>query len=205
MYAAGGDSGDTARREATHIWFNEFAKDDLTIANTTLEGFAIGMPGFDFGGLTDMQANIGLGQNSTILTSLKNSGRIQSRTYSYWWGVDSTSDNVAMDGQMVFGGYDRAKVQGPNITASILPWSLACPSGMYITVTSMGLDFPNGTTADMLSTSALGACLQLDWPFLASIRNDPYFERFQAQTDTSSFNNSLGTYWWAPMYQPGEV
>ncbi|RMY76242.1 hypothetical protein D0863_02065 [Hortaea werneckii] len=205
VYEAGGDVDDTARRAATHVWYNEFAQDDITIGNTTLERYPIAMPGLDVGGRTDTQANIGLGRNSTLLSTLKQREKIPSRSYSYWWGIDSTSENVAMDGQLILGGYDAAKTTGPNITSNILPWSLACPSGMYITITSMDLGFPNGSRGDMLYPSSLVACLQLDWPFLASLRADPFYNNFEILTDTQYTNRSLGSYWFAPMYQSGNI
>ncbi|KAI7278569.1 hypothetical protein KC345_g5896 [Hortaea werneckii] len=205
VYEAGGDVDDTARRAATHVWYNEFAQDDITIGNTTLERYPIGIPGLDVGGRTDTQANIGLGRNSTLLSILKQREEIPSRSYSYWWGIDSTSENVAMDGQLILGGYDAAKTTGPNITSNILPWSLACPSGMYITITSMDLGFPNGSRGDMLYPSSLVACLQLDWPFLASLRADPFYNNFEILTDTQYTNRSLGSYWFAPMYQSGNI
>jgi hypothetical protein len=163
------------------------------------------MPGFDYGGRFDTQANIGLGLNSTVLNNLKETGRIASRVYSYWWGIDSTLSNVAMDGQLVLGGYDAAKVTGPNVTANIIPWTVSCPSGMYVTVQNMVLDFPNGTNADMLFPSTLSACLQPDFPVAISLRADPYFNNFQKLTDSYYSNNSLGIYWWAPVYQPNNV
>ncbi|KAK5119656.1 hypothetical protein LTR85_007485 [Meristemomyces frigidus] len=205
VYAAGGDSSDTDREQATHIWYNSWATDSLVLDNTTMPDFPIGMAGFDFGGRFDTQANIGLGTNSTILTALKDAAHISSRTYSYWWGIESTSSAVAMDGQIVFGGYDAAKTTGPNVTQTILPWTLACPSGMYVTVTSLLLDFPNGTTADILSPSTLSACLQPDFPVVMSLRNEPFYERFETLTDTYYVNRTLGTYWYAPVYEPSSV
>lgn len=205
VYAAEGSASDTFREVATHIWFNNFATDELSVGNTTLGNFPIGMPGFDYGGLFDTQANIGLGVNSTILNALKDGGHIASRVYSYWWGIDSTSSSLAMDGQLVLGGYDQAKATGANVTGQILPWTLACPSGMYVTVTNMILGFPNGTTADMLWPSTLSACLQPDFPTVISLRGNPYFDNFENLTGTSSVNNSHGIYWWAPVYEPSAV
>ncbi|KYG41711.1 hypothetical protein M433DRAFT_75302, partial [Acidomyces richmondensis BFW] len=200
-----GSASDTFREVATHIWFNNFANDVLSVGNTSLDNFPIGMPGFDYGGFFDTQANIGLGMNSTILNALKAGGHIASRVYSYWWGIDSTSSTLAMDGQLVLGGYDQAKATGPNVTGQILPWTLACPSGIYVTVTNMILGFPNGTTADMLWPSTLSACLQPDFPTVISLRGNPYFDNFENLTGTNSVNNSHGIYWWAPVYEPSAV
>lgn len=205
VYAAGGDVNDTDRTVATHVWINAFATDDIMIGNTTLSGFPVGMPGYDVGAQFDTQANIGLGRNSTILNALKDAGHVASRTYSYWWGLDTTSSSVAMDGQLVLGGYDSAKIMGPNVTLPLQPWTLTCPSGMYVTVTGLVLEFPNGTDADLLAGDSFVACLQLDFPVVTTLKGSPYYKQFENYTDTSYVNNSLGTYWFMPIYEPTSV
>lgn len=198
---AGGDTSDTERAVGTHIWFNEWTKDSLQAGNVTLEDFPIGMPGFDFAGIFNTQANIGLGRNSTILNALKDAGHISSRTYSYWWGLNSAAEANSMDGQIVFGGYDAAKVKGANFTQKLLPSSLACPSGMYLTITNMELGFPNGTKADMLAPSTLSACVRLDWPAIASLRYDPFMRRFEDLTGTFKAENGPTPPWDVPAYR----
>lgn len=205
VYAAGGDPTDTFRQIQTHIWYSDWATDDLRLGNTTLGDFPIGMPGFDIGEQFDTQGNIGLGQNSTVLNALKAANHISSRSYSYWWGKNSAAPGNAMDGQIVFGGYDAAKVTGPNLTEKLLPWSLTCPSGMMITISSLLLGFPNGTKADMLSPSVIPACLQPDFPVLITPKYEPYFEAFINFTNTNYINNSIGVYWWTPLYDPTDV
>lgn len=200
---AGGDASDTERAIGTHIWYSEWAKDSLQAGNATLENFPIGMPGFDFAGIVNTQANIGLGRNSTILNALKDANLISSRTYSYWWGLNSAAEANSMDGQIVFGGYDAAKVKGANFTQKLLPSSLACPSGMYLTVTNMELGFPNGTKADMLAPSTLSACIRLDWPAIASLRYDPFVMRFEDLTGTFKAENGPNPPWDVPAYRFG--
>lgn len=203
VYAAGGEVHDTDRAAATHIWFNSFFEDTLRLGNASIDDFPLGMPGFDVGGRFDTQANLGLGQNSTLLSHLKESGRIASRTYSYWAGVGTATEGVTRDGALVLGGYDAAKVIGPNITGNLQPWSLGCPSGMYVTVNGMELNFPNGTNADMITPSVLTACLQVDFPYLITLPQIPYFRHFEAFTQTQAVANSEGIYWWAKGYYPG--
>ncbi|KAK4554535.1 hypothetical protein LTR86_008389 [Recurvomyces mirabilis] len=163
------------------------------------------MPGFDFGGRFDSQANIGLGANSTLLNALVDAGHIASRTYSYWWGIDNPNTNVAMDGQIVFGGYDAAKTTGPNITSTLLNWTAPCPSGMYLTLTDVVLDFPNGTTSSILSPSSLSACIQPDFPVVMNMPDNPYYSRFENLTETSAVNRTSGMYWYNPAYEVGSV
>lgn len=195
--SAGGDPSDTFRAIGTHIWYNDWAQDTLTAGNITLDDFPIGMPGFDFGGIFDTQANIGLGRNSTLLNALYEAKHVSSRTYSFWWGRNSASPENSMDGQLVLGGYDAAKVMGPNITQKLLPSTAGCGSGMYLTVTNMILGFPNGTKADMLAPSIFSACIQLDFPSVATFRYDPFMERFQNYTGTSESDT--------PPDQPWEI
>jgi hypothetical protein len=185
----------------THVWYSDWTKDTLRAGNTTLDDFPVGMLGFDVGGPFDTQANIGLGRNSTLLNALRESERINSRTYSFWWGRNSASSANSMDGQLVLGGYDAAKVTGPNITQKLLPSTVGCGSGMYLTVTNMVLGFPNGTKAEMLSPSTISACIQLDFPTLASFRYDPFMERFQNYTDTAGDNTPSDQPWEVPSYR----
>lgn len=106
-----------------------------------------------------------------------------------------------MDGQLVLGGYDAAKVMGPNMTQKLLPSSVGCESGMYLTLTNMILGFPNGTKADMLAPSTLSACIRLDYPAISSPRYDPFMERFEAHTETSHEENIKSVPWDVPAYR----
>lgn len=191
------------RALGAHIWYSDWAKDTLRAGNTTLDDFPIGMPGFEFGGIFDTQANIGLGRNSTLLNALREKGHISSRTYSFWWGINSASPSNSMDGQLVLGGYDAAKVMGPNITQKLLPSAVQCGSGMYVTVTNMIMGFPNGTKADMLAPSLYSACIQLDWPTVASFRYDPFMERFENDTGTFQDTTPSDQPWEVPSYRLG--
>lgn len=203
VFEAGGDPSDQAGNNiGPHIWFNEFAKDTLHVNGTSLEEFPIGMSGLDFGGRFDSQANIGLGQNSTFLQALKDGGHISSRTWSYWAGINSATSSAARDGQIVFGGYDAAKASGPNITQPLAAPSKGCPSGMSMIVTTMRLDFPNGTQSDLLSPGTFSACFQPDFPFVMTAPYDPYYERFMNDTGTVPDNRSLGIHWFGPLFDP---
>ncbi|EME78392.1 uncharacterized protein MYCFIDRAFT_157184 [Pseudocercospora fijiensis CIRAD86] len=205
VHEAGGDPSDVARAIGTHIWFSDWFTDRFALANTSLEHFPIGMPGFDFGGRFDTQNNIGLGQNSTILKALKNSGRISSRSWSYWYGIESATSSAAKDGQIVFGGYDAAKVTGQNFTQPLGKPSPACLSGMSVIVTGLGLDFPNGTKADLLAGSSFSACFQPDFPEVMNIPS-VYWDRLIESTNTVPYDNSsLGVHWFAPTWNPQAV
>ncbi|KXT17102.1 hypothetical protein AC579_2032 [Pseudocercospora musae] len=205
VYDAGGDPSDVARAIGTHIWFNDWGTDRIVLANATLDDFPIGMPGFDFGGRFDTQNNIGLGQNSTILKALKDAGHISSRSWSYWYGIESATSSAAKDGQVVFGGYDAAKVTGQNFTQPLGKPSPACLSGMSVIVSGMSLGFPNGTKADLLAGSSFSACFQPDFPEVMNIPS-VYWDRLIEFTNTVPYDNgSLGVHWFAPTWDPQDV
>lgn len=71
-----------------------------------------------------------------------------------------------MDGGIVFGGYDKAKIKDVNVNVT-LPISNSidqCPSGYIVQVQGMELNLANGTTASLLapgSGSAFQACVDL--------------------------------------------
>ncbi|USW57577.1 Putative aspartic peptidase A1 family, aspartic peptidase domain superfamily [Septoria linicola] len=205
VYVAGADPSDTGRAIGTHIWYNAWSTDNLVISNATLTDYPIGMPGFDFGGTYNRQAAIGMGQNSTLLQRLKDQGSIASRSWSYWWGIDNSASRSAMDGQMVFGGYDAAKVVGKPFTQQLQNATANCQSGMYLTFTNMLLNFPNGTTRDINPLSVITGCVQPDFPTVMSIPAEPYFWAFQNVTETGFMNRSVGTYWFMPTYPPSDV
>jgi hypothetical protein len=106
-----------------------------------------------------------------------------------------------MDGQLVLGGYDTAKVTGLNITQKLLPSAVGCGSGMYLTVTNMILRFPNGTKADMLTPSTISACIQLDFPTVAPFSYDPFMERFENYTGTTRDEMPSNQLWEVPSYR----
>jgi hypothetical protein len=159
VHAAGGSPSDTDRTVGLHVWDSSWKLDDLGTGNITLDAFPVGIPAFDFGSQYHSQGTIGLGPNSTILTVLKDTGHISSRSYGYWWGKDGATSNAQMDGSLVLGGYDAAKVQGPNTTIALKTPSLSCMSGMHVTITDIVMQFPNSTRSSIVvSTLPYGHC-----------------------------------------------
>lgn len=205
VYTAGGDPSDVAQKPPPHIRYNAWATDTLSVENASLSNFPIGMPGLDFGGDFDAQANFGLGQNSTLLQRLKDEGHIASRSWSYWWGVENALSRSAMDGHLVLGGYDAAKVSGAPYTQPLRNSSAACPSGMILPIGNLLLNFPNGSSSDLNPSSVLTACLQPDFPSIMTVPAEPYWWRFQDITGTRFSNKSLGTNWFVPVFPSSGV
>jgi hypothetical protein len=65
------------------VWESVWATESLSVNNASLTSFPIGIPGLDSGGIFDTQHFLGLGSNSTFLSTLQNAGLIASKT----WGT----------------------------------------------------------------------------------------------------------------------
>jgi hypothetical protein len=153
----------------------------------------MGMPGYDYAAQFDTQNNIGFGVNSTFLNALQAAGKIASRSYSWWWGRTGATEDAQMDGAIVFGGYDRAKVTGKPYTQNLIPPEVNCQSGMRMTISDLILNFPNGTLASILQHKQISACLQPDFPVLMTLPTDPYYETFEQLTNTHNVGSGGGS------------
>ncbi|KAI3400508.1 hypothetical protein diail_2707 [Diaporthe ilicicola] len=150
---------------------------------------------------------IGLGTNSTILNVLKNSGKIVSRSWSYFYGLVGGSSR--MNGELVFGGYNAARVSGDSSEHSMSSPSSLCPTRMIVTVTGMALRFANGTRTSIMGSSdssALSVCLNPTSPGVMKMPLNPWFGNFMTATDNSiySMNRTLGLYYYNMRY-PAQI
>lgn len=114
-----------------------------------------------------------------------------------------------MDGSLVLGGYDEAKVKSDkNHTGSIAAATI-CPSGMTVTINSIVLNFPNGSNPNLLDpvfgSSFLQACICLQCSMVMSMPLDPYYERFETWSSTQSTDRSLGINFFNMMYPANNV
>ncbi len=185
----------------------DFFTDRLALNGTLgIDNFAIGVPLADWGqqGYHPMMA-VGLGANSTILSTLKSAGKIASRSWSMFWGLDGVAQSSQMDGVFVFGGYDKAKLKGTGFTQPLDLSQTTCSSGIVVSITDMVLNFPNGTDASLFSgpkTQAILSCIVPDYPVLMTLPLDPYFDRFQVLTNTTLSDRSTGLVFFANRYSP---
>ncbi|KAI1140304.1 hypothetical protein F5Y05DRAFT_411361 [Hypoxylon sp. FL0543] len=62
---------------------------------------------------------MGKGTNSTTFNVLLQTGQISSQVWSIFWGRMWADDDTALDGTIVFGGYDQEKTMGGNYTQSL--------------------------------------------------------------------------------------
>ena len=99
--------------------------------------------------------------NQFGLTALSTAGVLASRTWGYFHGWTGTGATTQLDGNLVLGDYDKAKIIGTNLT---LPLSLEpnCVSGLLITVSNVVLNLRNGSEVSIMGGSkgrALRGCV----------------------------------------------
>lgn len=111
-------------------------------------------------------SHIGLGEQSTLLQSLKSGGLIGAKS----WGLNAGSQSYLFprDGSLVLGGYDESSVDGPFFNYSIAKPNMLnnrpCP--LQISITDMTLKVSNGNgsatqTKDFFSAAnKLPVCIE---------------------------------------------
>jgi hypothetical protein len=123
---------------------------DTVVINTTLSipRFPLGI----FRGKQNPMNTLGLGTNSTLLSSLISAGAIVSKSFGLFQGWTGVQSQYQTDGGLTLGGYDAAKVTGNNIT---LPLTLQynCYNGLVVSVTDIKMNLKNGTNASIFGES----------------------------------------------------
>ncbi|KAF2494051.1 acid protease [Lophium mytilinum] len=191
------------------------AQDQITLLdNLTIPDFPFGLvnqsvnTGRLFNSVSAGLASIGLGRNSTILSSLKKAGTIGSRSYGFWWGLDGATTPAQMNGNLVLGGYDQAKIKdlSKNHTDRLTSPG-TCSQGMLITFTEIKLNFPNGSEPNLLDQFIGGynlqACICPSCATVMSMPLDPYFSRFVDWTESVPIDRSVGINFFTMMYAGG--
>lgn len=91
-----------------------------------------------------LQGGVGLGQDSSLIKRLKDDGLIASRSWSVWFGQRPQANGEgAVDGHLVFGGKDEAKMDGEGATWPIGQTDV-CETGFVIRVQSVSGTDRNG-------------------------------------------------------------
>jgi hypothetical protein len=175
MSASGVDTSDTYVNATSDAW----STDTFHFTSNISSKAAFGIRRVNTGGDYLTQHIMGLGANSTLLNTLKESGIIASRSWSIYWG-NSGAPETQNDGVFVFGGYDKSKVQGMNYSFP-LTYDSHCLSGMVVSISDISLTFPNGTKGDLLGSASnlLKACIMPDYPVLMTLPRDPYYQNLQ--------------------------
>jgi hypothetical protein len=182
-----------------------FISDTLSLGKeASLSGFPLGIPRHDWGAEDYHPMNaVGLGDNSTLVTMLKSTGKIASRAWSMFWGRNGALASAQLNGIFVLGGYDKAKTQGRPYALPLADSTAKCPTRMMVTISDMILNFSNGTNASLFpraASNAIQACIVPDYPVLMTLPLNPYFSRFETLTNQSLQDRSLGLVYFANRY-----
>lgn len=171
----------------SEIWDSEsyaFITDTIKIGEElALEDFPIARPLAIYDNdiqSFDPQHILGMGPGSTFMNSLKNLGRIASRSYGFHWGLDGVTERDQAPGSFVIGGYDKAKTYGDGMTQKFIN-KASCPTKMVVAIQDIVLNFENGTDASIFpskknSGTTLTACIVPGRPSVMEMPQDPYFE-----------------------------
>lgn len=105
----------------------------------------------------------------------------------------------------MFGGYDRAKVDGQGYTYD-LSQDERCSTQLLAVIDDIILHFLNGTEASLVRStdSSFEACIVRDFPDMVSMAYDPYMESFMGLTNTSISQRSLGLSYYTLLYDDGD-
>lgn len=120
-------------------------------------------------GAIDNVNALGVGRGSTLLDTLVSRGDIASKTYSFWEGWTGAQAQHQMDGNLILGGYDAAKIDGKNITLPFIT-DYHCPGGYIVTISDIKMNLLNGSNPSILGPSAgsaLRACIGPGYPIMS--------------------------------------
>ncbi|GAM86264.1 hypothetical protein ANO11243_042760 [Dothideomycetidae sp. 11243] len=203
---SGADPFDTSPANAQNTAQVAWSQDSVGLdVNTTLDAYPLGVLKQDSPYQQQVPQNLlGLGANSTLLSALKSASRIASRSWSMFYGEAGVTASGQMDGTFVLGGYDRAKVSGSNLTASMTK-NPSCGSDMLVFVTGLFVNFANGTTSSVFTSQsqAFQACINPAFPSVMSMP-DSIFENMNTIWGAPGFDiystRSAGLNFWNAAY-----
>ncbi|KAM3548493.1 hypothetical protein MY1884_009160 [Beauveria asiatica] len=183
----------------SYAYFTDLVKLDN---NVSLDDFPIGRAtnSSDWGLQAYDPLNIiGMSSGSLFLDTLYQTGKIASRSFGYFWGLDGTSSRDQLDGSFVVGGYDKAKTLGTPYTGTISVKG-NCWTGIIVTIRDIVLNFRNGTDKSIFPSdnggTALLACVHPELPSLMDMPRTPHFSNLLGATGLVEGKRSTGIHWW---------
>ncbi|KAM5345886.1 hypothetical protein ACJ41O_011747 [Fusarium nematophilum] len=141
---------------------------------------------------------IGMAPGSTFMNALVKGGRIASRSFGYFWGLDSGDSDQDTPGSFVLGGYDRAKTYGDGVRTDFSEGEDAhsCRGQMVVSIRDIVLNFRNGTDVSIFGTqgrgSSIDACIIPQNPSLMDLPEEPYFHNLMEAIDNKKVGRSMG-------------
>lgn len=203
-------SGASAESQAG---FNLWGQDVLWLNNASYKTSKLPVGLYEGRDVTTSMNDFGLGQNSTILNSLYDSGAIFSKVWSMWQGWTGANADHQIDGSLVLGGYDAARAVGANLTT---PFTAGQGSTLIVDVTEIVMNFPNGTNITIFGSSTQPVSFQaqiLPTAPLITVLDDIWteFSRYAGGTQVALPNESDNprsegyTHFWSMLYEAADV
>jgi hypothetical protein len=145
---------------------------DAMLTDTVSINGAVTIPSFSLGIITNstkFRNVVGLGRSSSMLTALIRAKRLSSRRWSLFTGWAGDSKDTQLDGSLILGGYDSAKIEPKNLLTQVLMDNKLCPSGLMITVVDILVNYSNGESESVMVDTGLSnnnACIGPDYPLI---------------------------------------
>ncbi|KAF1927736.1 uncharacterized protein M421DRAFT_174226 [Didymella exigua CBS 183.55] len=105
------------------------------------------------------QGEIGLGIDSRFLTGLQRAGKTSSKSYSFFWGSESTVR--PRDGSMTVGGFDTSLFENSSSTTRAFTRDVVnCREAMIVEISQLTLRSESGVVSELLTGSdKIRACV----------------------------------------------
>lgn len=135
---------------------------------------------------------LGLRRNSSLLTRLTSAAVIPSNSYSFWWGLQGAGQPEQMNGNLVLGGIDSAKIGGSNLTRPLSDDG-SCASRVIVDITALRVKASDGTKRDLLGKAQLQsikACVDTTYPIISTPQS--VWNAFLAVTGPTPISRALG-------------
>ena len=180
---------------------------DLWGRDTIVLDSSLSQAGHPFGVVREspnLENTLGLGSNSSLLNALRDKGAILSKTWGLAWGWTGADAAHQTEGSLVLGGYDEARISGPNVT---FPFDESI-GYLSVTITDMTLNFQNGTDAGFLPDSRKSGIPAIVSPNTALLNlPDDVFENFLLVSNYQGPepNRSTGVNWWGMTFFSSDV
>ncbi|PVH78002.1 hypothetical protein DL98DRAFT_636376 [Cadophora sp. DSE1049] len=148
-----GSQADSETATGSYVYFNDVLKFERN-------GSVFGFPLVNAGLEGEADNGIPLGVDSSFLNAATSGLVAPSSAWSLWAGSRSLSP---VDGALVIGGYDSARVK-PNTNFTTFPigtWTSAQPCPLQVSVATISYTFLNGTEVKLLAEAEtpINACL----------------------------------------------
>ncbi|KAF6815643.1 hypothetical protein CPLU01_14071 [Colletotrichum plurivorum] len=176
--------------------------------NITLDSMQMGIAASDWNtqGYKALMS-FGLGTKSTLLRVLRSSDKIASRSWGFFWGFGFGMPSQ-LDGNFIFGGYDRAKVTGERYTAKLTLNDPQCETQLVVEISDLTLNFYNNTDVSIFPKGSprpvMRTCIKPFVPVLMTLPLYPYFSNWLdvTQQHIGMMKGTTGYYYWNQMYKP---